>query len=73
MTTKILAIALISALAFTLAACSKEAPPVPAAKKEDAKPDAGRPMPPAAPTAAPAEGDAAKKPADGGPGNEPKK
>ena len=66
MTTKLLPFAVCCALA--LAACSKESPPAPAAaKKEEARPDAGRPMPPAAPTAAPAEGDnAAKK-------DEPKK
>jgi|KBSSwiStaDraftv2_1062776.scaffolds.fasta_scaffold3044372_2 hypothetical protein len=66
MTTRLIPLAVGCALA--LAACSKEATPAPAAaKKEDAKPDAGRPMPPAAPTAAPAEGDnAAKK-------DEPKK
>ena len=66
MTMKLLPFAVCCALA--VAACSKEAPPAPAAaKKEEARPDAGRPMPPAAPTAAPAEGDnAAKK-------DEPKK
>ena len=66
MNTRLLSLAV--CCAFALAACSKEAPPAPAAaKKEDARPDAGRPMPPAAPTAAPAEGDnAAKK-------DEPKK
>jgi len=66
MTTKLIPLAV--CCAFALAACSKEATPAPAAaKNQEAKPDAGRPMPPAAPTAAPAEGDnAAKK-------DEPKK
>jgi len=60
-TTRLLALTAMAAFALAVAACSKEAPPAPAAKKEDAKPDAGRPMPPAAPTAAPAEGDNAAK------------
>jgi len=54
---KTLAAVLVSASLLVPAACSKEAPPAPAAKKDEAKPDAGRPMPPAAPTAAPAEGE----------------
>ena len=56
MKTKLLALSLVSVLALTLAACSKEAP-APAAKKEDTMAAPARPMPPAAPTAAPAEGD----------------
>jgi hypothetical protein len=68
MTTKLVALAVACALA--VAACSKEAPstPAPAAKKEEGKPGAGRPMPPAAPTAAPAEGEKHDAPKD-----EPKK
>ena len=57
-TTK-LALTVLAALALVLGACSKEAPPPApaAAKKEEPKADAGRPMPPSAPTAAPAEGE----------------
>ena len=65
-TTRLPALFAAAALALAAGACSKETPPAPAAKREEAKPGAGRPMPPAAPTAAPAEGDAAKK-------DEPKK
>jgi hypothetical protein len=54
MTTKLVLLAVACTLA--VAACSREAP-APAAKREDAKPQASRPMPPAAPTAAPAEGE----------------
>jgi len=60
MTTRLLSLAVCCAL--VLAACSKEAPAP--AVKDGPKVEAPRPMPPAAPTAAPAEGekhDAAKK------------
>ena len=49
--------ALALAACSAIAGCSRQAPPAPAAKKEEPKAGAARPMPPAAPTAAPAEGE----------------
>ena len=58
---KTLLATLIPSVALALGACTQEAPPAPApapkAAKEEPKADAGRPMPPSAPTAAPAEGE----------------
>ncbi|HUP97117.1 MAG TPA: hypothetical protein VM073_04210 [Usitatibacter sp.] len=59
MNTKLVLALALSAVALTLAACGKEAsaPAATAPKKEEPKKDGGRPMPPSAPTAAPAEGE----------------
>jgi hypothetical protein len=51
---------ILSAFALAFAGCSKEptaATGAPAVKKEEPKKEESRPMPPSAPTAAPAEGE----------------
>ena len=56
MNTRLAVLCLLSAAAVVVVACGKEPLP-PVAKKDEPAKEAARPLPPSAPTAAPAEGE----------------